>query len=253
LVVDDNPDYRLLVRYAVEGHGAIDLVGEAGDGPTGIELAATLQPDLILVDVLLPGMDGIAAVPLLRDAAPNAAVVAVSAYPEHQLWGRLPAAATVPYISKDLPISELPDELLRLSGRSEPAGARLATASRRFPADLQSARAARRFVRDSLVAWGCDGLLDAVELLVSELVTNAVVHARSDVELTISLRDDRVRVEVIDSTDVHVQRRDAAGESQSGRGMALIEALALAWGIDTLVAGKAVWFEVGRDPEVASA
>jgi anti-sigma regulatory factor (Ser/Thr protein kinase) len=122
----------------------------------------------------------------------------------------------------------------------------LATERERFPADVQSARGARRFAARTLDSWGCADTEDAVLLLVSELVTNAVIHARSDVEVILRLRPSRVRVEVVDAATEYVQRRDAASEDQSGRGMALTEALAVAWGIDTLVAGKSVWFEVER-------
>jgi anti-sigma regulatory factor (Ser/Thr protein kinase) len=97
-----------------------------------------------------------------------------------------------------------------------------------------------------LETWSCADLEDSVQLLVSELVTNAVVHAQSDVEVALHLREDRVRVEVIDAAAEYVHRRDAGDDEQSGRGMALTEALASAWGIDTLLAGKSVWFEVPR-------
>jgi anti-sigma regulatory factor (Ser/Thr protein kinase) len=116
---------------------------------------------------------------------------------------------------------------------------------------VQSARGARRFASKVLASWGCEDLEDAVLLLVSELVTNAVIHARSDVEVVLRLRPSRVRVEIIDAATDYIQRRDAASEDQSGRGMALTEALAASWGVDSLVAGKSVWFEVVRGDDAA--
>jgi anti-sigma regulatory factor (Ser/Thr protein kinase) len=85
---------------------------------------------------------------------------------------------------------------------------------------------------------------------VSELVTNAIVHAHSEVELAVHLRPGRVRIEVVDTARELVRRRDAKDDEQSGRGMALIEALAVAWGIDSLLAGKSVWFEMEREDVV---
>jgi anti-sigma regulatory factor (Ser/Thr protein kinase) len=122
----------------------------------------------------------------------------------------------------------------------------IAVERERFPSEVQSARAARRFAAKVLASWECTDVEDAVLLLVSELVTNAVIHAHTDVDVILRLRPERVRVEVVDDAAAYVQRRDAASEDQSGRGMALTEALAEAWGVDTLVAGKSVWFEVAR-------
>ncbi|MBW3615295.1 MAG: response regulator [Actinobacteria bacterium] len=246
LVVDDNPDYRLLVRYALAGAKEFEVVGEACEAAGGITAARELQPDMVLLDMVMPGMDGLAAVAPLREAAPAAAIVAVSAYPEHQLWNRSPLASSIGYLSKTVPASRMPEELLVLAGLLGDVDEVLATERRRFDPDLQSAGAARRFVNETLAAWDCHELLDTATLLVSELVTNAVVHAHSAVELAIHLRPAKVRVEVIDSADAVIHRRDAAEEAQSGRGMALIEALSTAWGIDTLLSGKSVWFEVAR-------
>jgi DNA-binding NarL/FixJ family response regulator len=246
LVVDDNPDYRLLVRYALAG-SEIDVVGEAATIDGGIRAAEELQPDLVLLDVVLQGSDGLLAVRPLQAAAPSAAVVAVASYAEHELWGASPHLDRIAYVSKGTPPTRLCDELLRVLQTAKAVNDVVATERLRFPAELQSARAARKFVGSVLERWSCTDLEDSIQLLVSELVTNAVIHAKSDVEVALHLRADRVRVEVIDAATDYVHRRDAGEEEQSGRGMALTEALASAWGIDTLVAGKSVWFEVLRE------
>ena len=123
---------------------------------------------------------------------------------------------------------------------------------RTFAPEGQSVAQARRFVRRALEDWGAEDLSDEAVLATSELVTNAVVHAHTDVEVVLRLRPDRLRVEVIDAATDYIYRRDAAADEQSGRGMALTEALAAAWGIDALVAGKSVWFEVLRPGEGAT-
>jgi DNA-binding NarL/FixJ family response regulator len=245
LVVDDNPDYRLLVRYALAG-SHIDVVGEAASIDAGVAAARELQPDVVLLDVVLQGTDGLLGIRPLQEAAPGAAVVAVASYAEHELWGDAPHLDRVAYISKRTPPTRLCDEIVRVLETAHAVGDVEATERQRFPAELQSARAARKFVGSVLDQWSCSDLEDAVQLLVSELVTNAVIHAQSEVEVALYLRPGRVRVEVIDSATEYVHRRAAADDEQSGRGMALTEALAAAWGIDTLLAGKSVWFEVDR-------
>jgi DNA-binding NarL/FixJ family response regulator len=251
LVVDDNADYRLLVRYALAG-SEVELVGEAMTVDEGVRAAKELQPDLVLLDVVLQGSDGLLAVQPLQEAAPSAAVVAVASYAEHELWGTSPHLDRIAYVSKGTPPTKLCDELVRVLHTARAVSDVLAVERMRFPGELQSARAARRFVGGVLEGWQCSDLEDSIQLLVSELVTNAVIHAKSDVEVALHLRADRVRVEVVDAATEYVHRRDAGEEEQSGRGMALTEALASAWGIDTLVAGKSVWFEVVREEAPAS-
>ena len=250
LVIDDNPDYRVLVRYALEGSD-VEVVGEAVTPAEGIRLAEELQPDVVLLDIVHRDEAGLAAVRLLQDAVPATTVVAVASYAEHEIWGRASHLGAVSYLSKATPPTRLCEELIRILATRHDTDDVMETAKERFPADLKSAGAARRFVNGILDGWGCTDLQDGASLLVSELVTNAVVHAHSSVELAVHLRPGRVRIEVIDTAREHVRRRDAKDDEQSGRGMALIEAIAVAWGIDSLLSGKSVWFEMPR-PDAAA-
>ena len=125
----------------------------------------------------------------------------------------------------------------------------LAEASRRFEHDAQTPRAARRFVSEALTGWDDDegDLTDTVTLLVSELVTNAVIHAGSDVEVMVRLTATAARIEVTDASTDSVAPRDATVEEDSGRGLALVGNLARRWGVRTAPGGgKTVWFEVER-------
>lgn len=74
VVIDDHADLRFLVGMALRSEG-VEAVGEAADGATGIELARLHQPDVVIVDVMMPGMDGLAALRGLRRAAPEARIV----------------------------------------------------------------------------------------------------------------------------------------------------------------------------------
>jgi DNA-binding NarL/FixJ family response regulator len=78
LIVDDHPLTRSALAALLQQHG-FDVVGEAGDGDTAIELAGSLRPDLVLLDISMPGMDGLSALPKLREAAPSTEVVVLTA------------------------------------------------------------------------------------------------------------------------------------------------------------------------------
>lgn len=131
------------------------------------------------------------------------------------------------------------------------AGADLTT---RLEPRATSARAARTFVRGALNGPGSDAFGDVrddvryvVELLVGELVTNAVLHARTGLHLRLHIADGRVRVEVGDGSARLPRVNDAYDtEAQTGRGLALVERLASCWGVDRTAdgSGKVVWFEV---------
>src|SRR5437764_14422145 len=68
LLVDDVADLRLLLRIVLRNRPEFDVVGEAGGGEEAVEMATQLQPDLILLDIAMPYVDGLTALPRLRDA-----------------------------------------------------------------------------------------------------------------------------------------------------------------------------------------
>jgi anti-sigma regulatory factor (Ser/Thr protein kinase) len=115
----------------------------------------------------------------------------------------------------------------------------------RLNGEPASARAARRFVADTLSDWSCGHLADDAALLVSELVTNAVIHARSDVALRLWRTGSGIRVEIADRDPKPVVRRPADPEALGGRGLYLVDTLARDWGVRPAKPGKAVWFELG--------
>ena len=69
VIIDDAPDLRDLLRITLES-GGFDVVAEAGDGRTGIEAASAQPPDVILLDLTMPVMDGLEALPALRAGLP---------------------------------------------------------------------------------------------------------------------------------------------------------------------------------------
>lgn len=113
-----------------------------------------------------------------------------------------------------------------------------------LPAEPASVPAARRCVRDALAGLGADGAAEDAQTLVSELATNAVLHARTPFTLQVVRRDDVVQVRVADRSAVLPRQRSYGPESTTGRGMRLIASIATAWGIDSEGGGKVVWFEL---------
>jgi anti-sigma regulatory factor (Ser/Thr protein kinase) len=115
-----------------------------------------------------------------------------------------------------------------------------------LPADAMSPGHARVFVADTLEQWGLPALVDAATLLTSELVTNAVRHAGTGMELAISRSDGGVvRVAVTDrapAVDVHLRR--SGNDAEGGRGLFLVEQLATGWGSAVHDNAKTVWFEL---------
>ena len=102
LIVDDHPLTRDALAALLGQHG-FSVVGAAGDGEEAIELAGRLQPDLVLLDLSMPGMDGLEALPRLREAAPACEVVVLTASgTEENLLGAIRGGAAG-YLLKNEP------------------------------------------------------------------------------------------------------------------------------------------------------
>lgn len=112
------------------------------------------------------------------------------------------------------------------------------------PEDAAPGRA-RRLARRALARWGMEDMSDSVELLVSEVVTNAVRYASRPVTLRL-LRTDVLRCEVGDDVPQLPRLRQARATDEGGRGLYLVNKLARRWGATRLSTGKVVWFELSR-------
>jgi DNA-binding NarL/FixJ family response regulator len=113
LLVDDNALVRRLLREQLTARGALEVVGEAGDGATAIELAAALAPDLIVLDLSMPGTDGFAAIGALLEASPASQIVVMSGYGADQVAERVMAAGAAAYLEKGLRL-DFTDALLEV-------------------------------------------------------------------------------------------------------------------------------------------
>lgn len=119
-------------------------------------------------------------------------------------------------------------------------------------ADRQSARRAREFVQETLYRWGHSRLEDEVSLAVTELVTNALIHAGSSTTVTLVDLGDGVQLRVRDDQPFPPQLQDASVDDTHGRGMMLIEALGDRWGVVPTPPGKTVWLDITRRASLES-
>jgi serine phosphatase RsbU (regulator of sigma subunit)/anti-sigma regulatory factor (Ser/Thr protein kinase) len=119
--------------------------------------------------------------------------------------------------------------------------------------ELQSVRHARALIRDPLKRWGLEDLIDNSELLVSELVTNAIRYANGEILLRLILEPDGLTVEVHDSSPALPRVLQADKDAENGRGLHVVSLVASRWGVRRTAGGKVVWCEQQVPAEVAAA
>ncbi len=100
LVVDDAEDLRMLLRARMETRNGLTVVGEAADGLAAVELASELQPDLVMLDLAMPRMDGLEALPLIRAAVPGVRVIVLSGFNQNTLAEKAMEAGADRYVVK---------------------------------------------------------------------------------------------------------------------------------------------------------
>jgi len=124
---------------------------------------------------------------------------------------------------------------------------------RTFPAIPQSVHAARRFATDTL-SGSPASIVEAVELMVSELATNCIRHERTSFHITILGSTQEVRVEVTDSGSGTPTMRSPGPDEPSGRGLQIVDMLSDSWGVEPEhPAGKTVWFTMPAATALAPA
>jgi DNA-binding NarL/FixJ family response regulator len=242
-LVDDVEDLRALLRVLLLQDGRFEIVGEAANGEEAIAASRRSQPDVIVLDLAMPIMDGLTALPGLREAAPHARIVVLSGMPTEQMGPAAIDAGAVGYLEKGRDIPSLASDIFELAGVLHLVDWVL---DRELEAEPLSARQARDAVANALVADVSDTALDTLVLLTSELVTNVVTHARSRCHLGVELLNKIVRVSVSDESGEPLTVRSVSTDAESGRGLALVEMLSSNWGVVNRPAGKTVWFEVPR-------
>jgi DNA-binding NarL/FixJ family response regulator len=115
LVVDDNAPIRGLVREFIEARPGFEICGEATDGVEGIEKGRELKPDLIVLDLLMPRINGLQAAVILHEIVPNAPIILLTFYKDAVPTDLAQAAGVASILSKTDQLASLPDEVQRLT------------------------------------------------------------------------------------------------------------------------------------------
>jgi DNA-binding NarL/FixJ family response regulator len=170
LLVDDHPLTRSALAGLLAQHG-FDVVGEASDGEEAIEAAARLAPDLILLDLSMPGLDGLSALPRLRAAAPDCEVVVLTASgTEENLLGAIRGGAAG-YLLKSEPPERIVD-FLRGVARGEAALS--GAVARRLLEQVREGGGRNSGVPDSIAATLSARELEVLLLLDDHLGTDEI-------------------------------------------------------------------------------
>ena len=122
LLVDDTADFRMLLRLALTAEDDIEVVDEAGDGRAAVDAAGRLQPDVVLLDLAMPVMDGWEALPLLRTASPGSQVVVLSGFAAASMSASVLAAGAADYLQKGVSPDTIIDCVRRVVRPGAPAG-----------------------------------------------------------------------------------------------------------------------------------
>lgn len=244
VVADDIDEMRDLVRMLLTRDGRFEVVGEAADGAGAVTVVAREQPDLVVLDVKMPLLGGIEALPRLHQVSPTTRVVMLSAFAAEEMAGAAHELGAVGYIEKQSDVSHLAAQLYALATVLETVQRVLDTTYAAEPVSVREARADLRSVLAHAVG---STTLEIVELLTTELVMNCVEHADTKATVSAEIHRDKVRVAVSDDGPRMPERRGSADDQESGRGLLIVDSLAQRWGVDQTGSGKTVWFEVGLD------
>jgi DNA-binding NarL/FixJ family response regulator len=106
-LVDDVPELRELIRLGMEEDPGFQIVGEAGDGRSALEGIAETHPAAVLLDLSMPDMDGLEAIPEIRKGDPDVAIIVLSGFSADRMGGPALERGADGYVEKGTPIQEL--------------------------------------------------------------------------------------------------------------------------------------------------
>jgi len=172
LLVDDHPLTRSALSGLLQQHG-FDVVGEAADGESAVEGAADLQPDLILLDLSMPGLDGLSALPRLREAAPACEVVVLTASGEETNLLAAIRAGAAGYLLKSEPPARIVDFL---RGAANGEAALSGTVARRLLEQVRENGGRSTGVPDEIAAALSARELEVLLLLDEHLATDEIAR-----------------------------------------------------------------------------
>jgi CheY-like chemotaxis protein len=118
VIADDSRDLRAVLRIALEQDGRFEVVGEAADGAEAIACCAELQPDLLLLDLVMPRVDGWSALETIREQSPDVVVTVVSTFDEAAAADRAASLGAAAYVQKSISLVSLTETLAELAAAS---------------------------------------------------------------------------------------------------------------------------------------
>jgi len=204
LLVDDHPLVRAGLRTLIATSDDIEMVGEAGGGEQAVAMAGALEPDVVLMDLSMPGMDGIEATRLILDAHPQIRVVVLTSFADEERVADALAAGAVGYLLKDCDARDLLAAI-----RSAALG--------HAPLDPRVARAllpsATPRVRDTLSSRE----LEVLRLVAKGLANKQIGRSLGISERTVKVHVGHVfrRIGVADRTSAAMWARDNLGPEVS--------------------------------------
>lgn len=107
LIVDDHAVVREALRFSLLAHDDVEPVGEAADGEQALQLCAQVQPDVVLMDLLMPRMDGVSATRAIRQRYPRIQIIALTSFGEVELVRGAWEAGALGYLLKNITAAEL--------------------------------------------------------------------------------------------------------------------------------------------------
>jgi DNA-binding NarL/FixJ family response regulator len=113
---DDVPELRALLRYGLEEDEELKVVGEASTAREAIDAVGALRPDVVLLDLSMPGMDGLEAIPLLREVAPDMAIVVFSGFAAERMREPALALGAARYLEKGVPLESVRATVREVAG-----------------------------------------------------------------------------------------------------------------------------------------
>jgi NarL family two-component system response regulator LiaR len=116
MIVDDHTVVRSGIRYSLLDFDDLELVGEAGSGKEALQLCSQLEPDVILMDMMMPGMDGAATTRTVRQRHPQTQVIALTSFQEGTLVQEALRAGAVGYLLKDVQMDQLAEAIRSAHG-----------------------------------------------------------------------------------------------------------------------------------------
>lgn len=172
VLIDDTFDLRELLRLALT-RGGMEIVGEAGDGLAGIEAVRTERPDIVLLDLSMPVMDGLEALPSIRRLVPDATIIVLSAFGATHMSERALATGADGYLQKGMPLKRILEHV-----RAIASGARETPSSPVVPSSAGPVRhAAEPGLEPEVSTWDALALAPYGVLEIADEPLFRIIHA----------------------------------------------------------------------------